>query len=650
MTDSAPAQVLVVVDDNPATRYATSRVLRAAGFAVREAATGGEALALANSEVAGVVLDVHLPDMNGFEVCRLLRERPETVRLPVIHLSAAYVGDVDKVKGLHSGADAYMTHPAEPALLVATLQALIRARTAEEGMRRSEARFRAIYGQVSSGIALVHRDGRFADANPALLAMLQADAADVVGRPVTDFIPAAWQATWAAGLAQAQDGVWRGEVPLLARRGASAELPVSWTLSLHAEPGFLLATATDISERVALSRQREELLEREQAARAAAERLNHAKDEFIAVLSHELRTPLNAIVSWVHVLRRPGTAPAVVERGLDAIERNAHIQSRLVSDILDMSRMDLGKLRLDIEAVDVTELVQSAVSTLGASALEKQVTLAVDLAGIDRPLQADASRLQQILWNLLTNAIKFSPPGGTVRVVAAQRDGRLVLSVEDEGVGIAPEFLGLLFDRFTQGDSASNRRHGGLGLGLSIVKHLAELHGGTVDAHSAGLGRGARFEVVLPEGLTSDRPRREPGAPESLEAEVTALAGLDILVVEDDPDAREMLTMILVERGAHVSAVTSAAEGLARLGAGRRPDLLVSDIGMAGQDGYDFIRTVRQRERDGGVARLPAIALTAFARPQDRDTALAAGFDAHCSKPLRPHLLVAAIGRLLNRP
>jgi len=640
------APLVLVVDDNPATRYATARVLRAADYQVREAGTGQEALALADADVAGVVLDVHLPDLNGFEVCRLLRERADTARVPVIHLSAAYVGDIDKVKGLHSGADAYMTHPAEPALLTATLQALIRARTAEEGMRRSEARFRAIYGQVPSGIALLDSAGRFADCNSALLAMLRTEAASVTGRPVTDFLPSAWRDAWAEALVQARDGVWRGEFPLRAADGT--EVPVSWTLSMHAEPGLMLATATDVSERVELSRQREALLEREQAARGAAERLNRAKDEFIAVLSHELRTPLNAIVSWVHVLKRPGATPAILERGLESIERNAHIQTRLVSDILDMSRMDLGKLRLDIEGVDPAVLVRTAVATLGGAAAEKGVTVEVDVEAAGAPLQADESRLQQIVWNLLTNAIKFSPAGGVVRVRGAREDGAFVLTVEDAGIGIAPDFLAFMFDRFTQGDSGSNRQHGGLGLGLSIVKHLAELHGGTVAAHSEGLGRGARFTVTLPEGLVADRPRRGAGQADAAIADAATLAGVSVLVVDDDAEAREMLTMILSEQGARVSSAASAAEGLATIAADPAPDVLVSDIGMPGDDGYSFIRAVRAREEDGRP-RLPAVALTAFARPQDRDTALASGFDAHCGKPLRPHLLIAAIAGVLNR-
>ncbi|MCW7538062.1 response regulator [Aquabacterium sp. A7-Y] len=641
---------VLVVDDNPATRYATSRVLQAAGFRPREAATGGEALTLADAGTAAVVLDVHLPDTDGFEVCRTLRNRPETARVPVIYLSAAYVRDHDKVRGLDSGADAYMTHPAEPALLVATVQALVRARRAEDGMRRSEARFRAIYDQALSGICLIDTTGCFVDVNPAMLAMLHRRHDEVVGRRVPDFAPPEWQARIAGYLDKSREGVWRGDFPLLDAEGRLVHL--EWSLSAHVERGVSMAIASNISERVALAQQREQLLEREQAARAAAERVSRSKDEFIAVLSHELRTPLNAILGWVHVLKRAGAA-ADLPRGLEAIERNAKTQTRLISDILDMSRMDLGKLRLELETVDVEELVRSAVGALAASMRDKSLEVCITSSGTLAPVLADPARLQQVVWNLMTNAIKFSRAGGPIHVTLAQDGACLILSVRDEGQGIRPEFLPYLFDRFTQSDSASNRYHGGLGLGLSIVKHLVELHAGSVSATSEGEGRGATFTVRLPSAasVTSGRGVRPWPAQAPADAPDSALmsedlSGLTVLAVEDDPDAREMLGVILGDRGARVVAATGYADALHRLQT-LMADVLVSDIGMPGQDGYALIREVRRREQPGGP-RLPAIALTAFSRPQDRQTALAAGFDAHCAKPLRPHELIAAILRVIG--
>lgn len=647
MDSNAQHQVLVV-DDNPATRYATSRVLRAAGFTMLEAGTGAEALELADEHLAGVILDVHLPDTNGFEVCRILRERASTARVPVIHLSAAYIEDKDKVRGLHAGADAYMTHPADPALLVATLQALIRARIAEDGMRRSEARFRAIYDHARSGLVLFDLAGHIAEANPAFQALSQRPSEALVGQPLARFVPVEWHGRLASFIDSARAGGWRGEFPLITRDGAT--VPVEWNLSSHVEPGLLLGVATDLSERVALSRQREALLEREQAARATAERLNRVKDEFIAVLSHELRTPLNAIVSWVHVLKRAESAP-VLARGLESIERNVHLQSRLVADILDVSRMNLGKVRLELEAVDIRSLIEDAVSALEPSLRERQIDVELQFSGLTRPVNVDPSRLQQIIWNLLTNATKFSSVGGRVRVASSLDAHALTLSVTDEGQGISADFLPHLFDRFTQAQGGASRGHGGLGLGLSIVRHLAELHGGQVEASSDGPGRGATFIVRLPANAALHAA--DPGE-HATDAEPDAgpagarLTGLSILVVDDDTEAREMLDLILTDRGARVFTAASSAEGLARLSVDPPIDVLVSDIGMPGEDGYAFIQTVRSRNPEG--TRLPAVALTAFARPQDRESALAAGFDAHCSKPLKPNALVSAIQSVVTGP
>ena len=640
---SVPDQVILVVDDNPATRYSTVRVLQVAGFSTREAATGAEALALADSSLAALILDVHLPDIDGFDVCRSLRNRDDTARLPVIHLSAAYVRDQDKLRGLRSGADAYMTHPAEPALLVATVQALVRARTAEDALRRSESRFKAIYDQAPTGICLVDASGRFVEVNPSMLVLLKREARAVIGQRVIDLAPATWVERIELYLDESRHGVWRGEFPLVDAGGHFVHL--EWSLSTHVEPGLRLAIATDISERVLLSLQREELLDREQAARATAERVSRSKDEFIAVLSHELRTPLNAILNWTHVLKRAGPAANQV-RGLDAIERNAKIQTRLISDILDVSRMDMGKLRLELETVDVAEVVSSAVIALEKAFEEKAIEVSLSLEEGLGPMAVDPARFQQILWNLLTNAIKFSTPASIVRVALARTDTGLRLTVQDQGQGIKPEFLPYLFDRFTQSDSGTNRYHGGLGLGLSIVKHLAELHGGTIWATSAGPGLGATFiatiaagtadadgTLVTPGRTDEDKARLEP-------AWAASLDGPTVLAVEDDAEAREMLQIILSDRGARVLTASSYGTGLRCL-ADSSPDVLVSDIGMPGRDGYDLIREVRRRE--GGGARLPAIALTAFTREQDREMALAAGFDGHCAKPLRPNELIARI-------
>ncbi|MDI1259118.1 response regulator [Aquabacterium sp.] len=592
---------VLVVDDNPATRYSTARILRAAGFRTLEACTGGEALQRSHPGLAAVVLDVHLPDINGFEVCKALRARPETTHLPVVYLSAAYVDNEDKVRGLYSGADAYMTHPAEPSLLIATIQTLGRTRDAEDAMRSSEARFRAIYNQAVGGICLINTEGYFVEVNPAMLTMLGRQQPAVVGQRVVDLAPPEWAERISGYLSQHQQSMWRGEFPLLNAQGE--QLHLAWSLSAHVEQGLTMAMATDISERIALTQQREQLLEREQAARVAAERISRSKDEFIAVLSHELRTPLNAILSWVHVLKHPEGVNNLT-RGLNAIARNAETQRRLISDILDVSRMDLGKLRLELESVDVAELVSSAVTTLGALMRDKSLTAQVDVEQATRPLTADPSRLQQIIWNLLSNAIKFSEPGGQITVQLLQTDAELTLKVQDLGQGIKSEFLPYLFDRFTQSDSASNRYHGGLGLGLSIVKQLVELHGGTIRAASEGVGKGATFTVTLPTNPTTAFERTDsdhmPLVDESEVAEISippsSLNGLSIVIVDDDQEARDILCMILRDRGAEVVSADGYDEGL-RFIHQARPHVLVSDIGMPGKDGHALIREVRRLEK-----------------------------------------------------
>ena len=634
---------VLVVDDNPATRYTTSRVLKAAGFRTKEAATGSEALALASTGVSAVILDVHLPDIDGFAVCGQIRTRPETALLPVIHLSASHVLDDDKVKGLDAGADAYMTHPAEPALLVATLQALIRARAAEEAMRRSDAGFRAIYEQAPSGISLLELDGRFSALNPAMSTLLRRDGNEVVGKRLIDFAPPEWHGAIGEAIERSRVSVWRGEFPLVDESGLA--IPVGWSFSADLRTGMILAIATDISERVALSRQRDELLEREQAARAAAEAVSRSKDEFIAVLSHELRTPLNAIVGWTEVLRR-SVDPATIERGIEAIQRNVQVQTRLIADILDVSRIRLGKLPLELESLDVLEIVKASVAALASAVEEKSLLVTVSAPPGLGPVVADSARLQQIVWNLLTNAIKFSSPRGTIRVAIAQDDLTLTLTVEDEGQGIDPAFLPYIFDRFAQADASSNRKHGGLGLGLSIVKQLVALHGGSVRAHSGGRGLGATFVVSLPRvaevtGPTDAGFSRLGGlaldpSPEG------RLAGIAVGVVEDDSDAREVLGAILRSEQATILEADGYEAALEMLAQGPAIDVLVSDIGMPGKDGYDLMREIRRREEPGG-RRLPAVALTAFARAKDREAALGAGFDAHCAKPVRPAELIDTI-------
>lgn len=628
---------VLVVDDNPVTRYATARVIRAAGFRTEEAGTGSAAIAAAKHDVSAVVLDVHLPDMDGFEVCRVLRADPKTQFTPVIHLSATYVQNEHKVAGLNAGADAYMIHPAEPALMVATLQALIRARTAEEELRRSEKRFRAIYDQAPVAMMLIDSQGRFADVNPAAEGLMRRSRRELVGVPVASLAPQAWKECVRLRMESADNASSQGQFPLM--RGDGQEMLLDWSMSDHVEPGIRIGIATDLSERIDFERRREELLEREQAARVLAERHSRTKDDFVAVLSHELRTPLTLITGWIHMLQRPNVSANTLARGLEAIERGAKAQGRIISDILDVSRIASGKLRLHREWANPTELTRTSLDAVRDLALAKKIDLQVESTADDEPAWLDVTRFQQIVWNLVTNAIKFSEPGGVVQVRLARQGDELSLAVQDFGAGIEAGFLPFLFERFTQSGTPGNRAHGGLGLGMSIVKHLVELHGGTVSAFSEGAGKGTTMTARLRVGYEApaSHGQDEPATPAA--STKGMLHGKDILVVDDNADTSEMLSIVLSDEGAQVRVAASYDAAIAEFEKAW-PDLLVSDIGLPGKDGYDLIAKVREMEAAAGRPRLRAVALTAFARPQDRDRAVAAGFDRHLGKPLQPHVLL----------
>ena len=416
----------------------------------------------------------------------------------------------------------------------------------------------------------------------------------------------------------------------------------------------MIGTSQDITEHKVAEEEREALAH-EQERRREAEKANRLKDEFLATLSHELRTPLNAIVGWANLLKDGRLDPATAARAVETINRNVKIQSHLISDILDISRMSAGQLDLKIQPVLLPTVIEGALDTMGPMAHSKNVVLEKTLAPITRPVLGDPDRLSQVVWNLLSNAIKFTPEGGRV-AIHLEQDGQMAeVRVEDEGPGIDPEFLPYVFERFRQRDSSGTRRHGGLGLGLAIVRSLVELHGGTVSAKNRGEGGGAVFAVKLPLG---DPPALQgafeggtPGAgaeasEESVGHPGQALRGTRILLVEDDQDSRELIAMFLSGCGADVEAVSSALEAHAAF-ARRRPEVVVSDIAMPGESGYDLIERLRSLpEEEGG--RIPAIALTAYAGAEDVNRALRAGFDAHMSKPVEMRALVSTLRAMLD--
>jgi signal transduction histidine kinase/CheY-like chemotaxis protein len=393
------------------------------------------------------------------------------------------------------------------------------------------------------------------------------------------------------------------------------------------------------------------LLRHESRARAAAEESNRLKDEFLATLSHELRTPLTAILGWANMLRSGRLDDETFRTAVEIIERNARNQQQIVDDILDVSRVITGKLRFDPQPIDLRLVVESSVDAVRPAAAAKHITLLTSFDPLGRPVTGDPSRLQQVVWNLLSNAVKFTPTGGEVRVVLEHADGRLRLTVTDTGLGIKPDFLPFVFDRFRQGDQSTTRAFGGLGLGLAIVRHLVELHGGTVSAASAGEGLGSTFTVELPQLEEREAEGARAGGaaagarPAVRGPNFAVLKNLRVLVVDDEPDALDLIRVILEQRGASVTTAGTASAALEALEA-EGADVIVCDIGMPGEDGYGLIRKVRAQGPGGAT---PAIALTAYAADSDRAQALAAGFQLHVPKPIDPESLVRVVADVAGK-
>jgi signal transduction histidine kinase/CheY-like chemotaxis protein len=428
--------------------------------------------------------------------------------------------------------------------------------------------------------------------------------------------------------------------------GVFTERAERLVLGVAAQAGVAIDNARLYEASVRAAEERELLLESERSARTTAERMSEMKDEFLATLSHELRTPLNAIVGWSQVLRQGARDEADLQRGLDVIERNARSQAQLIDDLLDMSRITSGKMRLDVQPLLPSTFIEAAVETVRPAADAKGIRLEKVLDPAAGPISGDSGRLQQVLWNLLSNAVKFTPRGGKVQILLERVNSHIELSVADTGAGIDAGFLPHLFERFRQADASTTRQSGGLGLGLSIVRHLVELHGGTVRVQSPGAGLGTTVTVTLPLMVMQRQQEvgdRHPKSPPEVPTPYTPsdLSGIRVLVVDDQDDALDLIRRVLTDCEAEVFTASSAAEALALVEA-HRPRVLLSDIGMPGTDGYELLRRVRALGADRG-GRVPAIALTAFARSEDRTRALRAGFLVHLSKPVDPSELVATV-------
>jgi len=530
---------------------------------------------------------------------------------------------------------------------------------AEETERKQREWLRTTLASIGDAVIATDVDGMVTLVN-AVAEKLTGVGAEAVGRPLGEVFRAVDETRKpipdpvAAALARGGPAPLGAGVTLLAFSGA--EYPVEGSAApIRAEGGKPQGVALIFGDRTEARRgeaERAALLVREQEARAEAERASRTKDEFIATVSHELRTPLNAVLGWARLLRTGRLDAGSTVRAMEAIERSAMTQAQIVDDLLDVARIVRGRLKLDVREVDLSVAVEAAADTVGPAANAKGIALDLQLEPGAGLVRGDPGRLQQVVWNLLANAIKFTPPGGRVEVRLCRLPDRVRLQVQDDGTGIDPGFLPHVFERFRQADSSPTRAHGGLGIGLAIVRHLVEAHGGSVAAASAGRNQGACLTVDLP--LPIDLPRPEPRqtgrswprlAPGLTDDQI--LSGLHVLVVDDDDDTLEAVRHLLEQVGARVSTAATAADAFQALGV-EPPDVLLSDIGMPGEDGISLIRRIRGLDPDQG-GRVPAAALTAYTQPSDRERALGAGFQAFLAKPVDPLELAETVARLGGR-
>jgi len=538
----------------------------------------------------------------------------------------------------------------------AALRDVTERRRVEDEFRRGEEELRSLFDLSAIGMAQVSPEGRYLRVNRKYCQMLGYSEQELLQITLYDVThPDDREASLAKVNSSfaGEPEEYSIEKRYVRKDGAIIWALVNWTIVRDAEgrPLHSVANIQDITARKQAEAEREELLIRERAAREMAEAATRSKDEFLAVVSHELRSPLNAILGYAALLRYGGLDAREVKQAAEVIERSGKAQANLIDDLLDTARIISGKLRLAVGPVDLVSVIAEAVQTINPAAEAKGISLEANLPPRIGQITGDPVRLQQVVWNLLSNAVKFTPQGGRVEVRLERVDPHIRFTVSDTGKGISPDFMPYVFDRFHQSDASSARRHGGLGLGLALVKYLVELHGGTIEAESAGDGLGATFKVTLPVRAVATPIGEAEGAPIAVKSS-GELEGVRALVVDDEDDARELLKSALQHYGADVTAVSSAAEAYTLITATsprELPEVMVTDIGMPDEDGYSLIRRVREWERTRS-AYIPAVALTAYGRVEDRMRALKAGFQMHVAKPVDPDELVIVITSLVRRP
>jgi signal transduction histidine kinase/DNA-binding response OmpR family regulator len=690
MTDDGKVKILIV-DDKPEKILALEAVLEELGQVIVRAYSGREALrALLNQDFAVILLDVNMPGMDGFETAQLIRQRKSTEHVPIIFVTA--FGDENHTaRGYQLGAVDYIETPVVREVLRTKVSVFVdlykktqQVQQQAEWQRRRAAQLQklaaaslAINGAMSVEKILQAVTNTARD----LVGSHQAITLYLIGPAVSQRPPrtqsftsfsdkyADWRkrplnldiiATTAVACSHAATRMSEAELrqhpdweivsgvkippvhggmlaaPLVSRAGTN--LGVTYLCDRYEGPFThddeavltqLAQMASVAVENIIFSEERE---------------TNRIKDEFLSTLSHELRTPLNAILGWTQLLQA-GPMDEETAHAIEVIERNARAQAKLVEDLLDISRVTTGKLHLNMRPIRFAAVVAAAVDAIRPMAEEQKLSMTfnADIPNEDT-IVGDPDRLQQVVSNLLNNAVKFTPSDGKVEVRLTRANGGLRLTVTDTGRGIPPSFLPQVFDRFRQADATSTRSHGGLGIGLTIVRHIVELHGGQVHAESAGEGYGATFSVTIPVTQPAEAVTNQPIIGKANGAKRTDLTGVNVVVVDDEPDARDVVSRVLARAGARTTVAGSVREALAAIAA-QRPDVVVSDIAMPDEDGYDLIRALRDRSLFD-VEPIPALALTAYAREEDRLRCVSSGFQAHLAKPVDPSELLAIVGRL----
>jgi signal transduction histidine kinase len=614
---SAERLTILNVDDYEPGRYARTQLLREWGYKVAEAATGAEALRLALAEhPALVILDVNLPDIDGFEVCRRLKKERDGAALPVLHVSAAFTSATHRAMGLDGGADAYLTEPVEPAVLRATIEALLRVRNAERALRTAARQWEVTFDGIADGLCLLDDAGYIIRCNAAFREFVEPD------EPLAKTLDRLWGIDdIGPGLYERATTSGQREVVDLSRGGRWFRL----TVDPIADDGLPLGAVcfvTEVTEARRLESERQLRFDEEHHAREEAESATRAKDDFLAVLGHELRTPLMPIAMAMHTLRTQAETDPAVAQVQAIVERQVRHITRLVDDLLDVARLTRRKLELCPEPIDVRAVVTQALESTRSLVEGQRHELITRLTDEPIDLDADPVRLAQVVVNLVDNAVKYTPAGGRITVTLDREGGHAVLRVRDTGIGISAEERAGIFRPFAQSRRSSERSAGGLGIGLALSRGLVVAHGGTLTVSSEGPGRGSEFIVRLP-------VRRAPGAgARQSEPVAPSRRQESVLIVEDHADSRNMLAEVLELEGHRVTAVSDGRAALEHAAASR-PDVAIIDIGLPGMDGYELARQLRGAH--GSTVFL--VAITGYGQPADVANAYTAGFDAHVTKP-----------------